>query len=120
MATADLNWFLLYEALAVQHTVIAPNLRGHGRGIRTNRTFSLEDCADDCAALLREMGIDRAVVVGCSMGGPVALRIWERHPDLVAGLVLEATRAPCSPRRRCRRRRGARSGRPECCCGGGA
>jgi pimeloyl-ACP methyl ester carboxylesterase len=91
MATADLNWFLLYEALAGRHTVIAPDLRGHGRGIRSGRGFSLDDCAEDCAGLLRQLGIERAVVVGYSMGGPVALQLWRRHPSLVAGLVLEAT-----------------------------
>jgi len=91
MATADLNWFLLYERLASHHTVIAPDLRGHGRGIRSGSAFSLEDCADDCAGLLRELGVERAVVVGYSMGGPVALELWRRHPSLVAGLVLEAT-----------------------------
>src|SRR4051794_3435849 len=42
MATADLNWFLLYETLAAHHTVIAPDLRGHGRGIRSGTAFSLE------------------------------------------------------------------------------
>src|SRR5207248_3800696 len=35
--------------------------------------------------------VGRAVIVGYSMGGPVALLVWRRHPELVAGLVLEAT-----------------------------
>src|SRR6266540_1211358 len=84
MATADLNWFLLYEALTGRHTVVAPDLRGHGRGIRSPRPFSIEDCADDAAALLRGLGIEKAVAVGYSMGGPVALELWRRHPELVA------------------------------------
>jgi len=91
MATADLNWFLLYEALSGRHTVIAPDLRGHGRGIRSPRPFTIEDCADDVAGLLRRLGIEKAVAVGYSMGGPVALELWRRHRELVAGLVLEAT-----------------------------
>jgi 3-oxoadipate enol-lactonase len=91
MAGADLNWFLVYGKLAEHHRVIAPDHRGHGRGIRSGRPFSLEDCADDVAGLLRELGIERAVVVGYSMGGPIALLTWRRHRDLVAGLVLEAT-----------------------------
>jgi 3-oxoadipate enol-lactonase len=91
MASADLNWFLLFQELSRHHPVIAPDLRGHGRGIRSHRPFSLEDCADDAAALLRHLGVERALVVGYSMGGPVAMLVWHRHPELVAGLVLEAT-----------------------------
>ncbi|MDP9340519.1 MAG: alpha/beta hydrolase [Actinomycetota bacterium] len=91
MASADLNWFLLFHELSRHHPVIAPDLRGHGRGIRSHRPFSLEDCADDAAALLRHLGVERALVVGYSMGGPVAMLVWQRHPELVAGLVLEAT-----------------------------
>jgi len=91
MATADLNWFLLYDHLAARHAVVAPDLRGHGRGIRSFGAFSIEDCADDVAGVLRELGVERAVVVGYSMGGPVALEVWRRHPERVAGLVLEAT-----------------------------
>src|SRR6266511_3671793 len=91
MATADLNWFLLYEALSGRHTVIAPDLRGHGRGIRSPRPFTIEDCADDVAGLLRRLGIEKAVAVGYSMGGPVALELWRRHRELVAGLVLVTT-----------------------------
>jgi pimeloyl-ACP methyl ester carboxylesterase len=91
MATADLNWFLVYEELAARHPIITLDHRGHGRGIRSPRPVSLEDCADDAAALLRHLGIERAVVVGYSMGGPIAMLTWRRHPELVAGLVLEAT-----------------------------
>ncbi|HXJ64796.1 MAG TPA: alpha/beta hydrolase [Actinomycetota bacterium] len=91
MATADLNWFLLYDHLAEHHTVVAPDLRGHGRGIRGFGAFSIEDCADDVAGVLGELGVERAVIVGYSMGGPVALELWRRHGGLVAGLVLEAT-----------------------------
>ena len=91
MASADLNWFRLFEPLGGLHPVVAPDLRGHGRGLRSPDRFRLEDCADDVAALLRELGIGRAIVVGYSMGGPVAMLVWRRHPELVSGLVLAAT-----------------------------
>jgi pimeloyl-ACP methyl ester carboxylesterase len=71
---------------------IAPDHRGHGRGLRSEETFTLEDCADDAAALVRQLVPGRRVfAVGYSMGGPIALRLTERHADLVAGVVLEAT-----------------------------
>ncbi len=91
MASADLNWFRCFGPLARSFNVVAIDHRGHGRGIRNPRPFSLSACADDAAALVRELGIDRVIVVGYSMGGPVAQLVWKRHPDLVQGLVLCAT-----------------------------
>ena len=90
-ATADANFFTTYPALVDAYRVVAVDHRGHGRGLRAAAPFTLEDCADDAAALLSELGIDRAVLVGYSMGGPVALLMAHRHPERVAGLVLEAT-----------------------------
>jgi pimeloyl-ACP methyl ester carboxylesterase len=71
--------------------VIAIDHRGHGRGIRSEQTFTLEAAADDAAGLLEVLGIDDAVVVGYSMGGPISMLLWRRHPELVSGLVFEAT-----------------------------
>ena len=90
-ASADLNWFRVYEPLAARHPVVAVDHRGHGRGIRDEKPFSLEDCADDAAALLDVLGMKRAIVVGYSMGGPITLLMAQRHPDVVAGVVCEAT-----------------------------
>lgn len=90
-ATADLNWFACYGPLGEQFRVIALDHRGHGRGIRSHEPFRLEQCADDVAALMRELGIDRIVPVGYSMGGPIAQLLWQRHCPLVDGLVLCAT-----------------------------
>lgn len=90
-ATADLNWFRSYAPLGRRFRVLAMDHRGHGRGIRSRRGFRLTDCADDAAALVRALGVPKVIVVGYSMGGPVAQLVWRRHPDLVAGLVLCAT-----------------------------
>jgi pimeloyl-ACP methyl ester carboxylesterase len=89
-ATGALNWFTSFPSLAARFRVIAMDLRGHGRGIRSG-SFSLEDCADDTAVLADELGLDRFVAVGYSMGGPVAQLIWRRHRGRVSGLVLCAT-----------------------------
>ncbi|MBX3284662.1 MAG: alpha/beta hydrolase [Actinobacteria bacterium] len=91
-ATADLNWFAAFEPLAAAHRVVAPDQRGHGGGVAAER-FTLEDAADDVAGVLGALGVDRAVVVGYSMGGAVAQVLWRRRPELVAGLVLCATAA---------------------------
>ena len=91
IASGGLNWFNAFGPLSERYTVIAPDLRGHGRGIRTRRRFRLADCADDVAALLEHLGTGPVIAVGYSMGGPVAQLLWRRHPDLVSGLVLCAT-----------------------------
>lgn len=91
MVTADLNWFTSYAALAERFHVVAVDHRGHGRGIRTWRPFTLEDCADDAAVVVDELGLDQVIPVGYSMGGAVAQLMWRRHPERVAGLVLCAT-----------------------------
>lgn len=90
-ANADLNWHPAFEPLGRHFRVIAPDHRGHGRGIRANEPFSLADCADDVAALADALGIERFGAVGYSMGGPIAQLAWQRHPERVHGLVLCAT-----------------------------
>ena len=90
-ATADLNWFTSFEPLGRHYRVIAPDHRGHGRGIRSRKAFRLEDCADDTAALCAALGIDEVIAVGYSMGGTVAQLMWHRHRAVVTGLVLAAT-----------------------------
>ena len=91
-ASSALNWFASYRPLAeAGHRVLAIDHRGHGRGIRSARRFRLADCADDAVALLDIVGVDRAIVVGYSMGGPIAQLLWQRHPSRVDGLVLCAT-----------------------------
>lgn len=90
LATADLNWSLAIPALAKRFNVLAPDLRGHGRGMPTSR-FSGEECADDLAAILETLGTGPVIVVGYSLGGLIAQTLVRRHPHLVAGVVLCAT-----------------------------
>lgn len=89
--TADVTWFRTYATLGERYRVLALDLRGHGHGIRSRSPFRLEDCADDVAALAALYGIPRLVPVGYSMGGPVAMLVWQRHRALVEGLVLCST-----------------------------
>jgi pimeloyl-ACP methyl ester carboxylesterase len=91
IASGGLNWFTTFGPLSQRYHVIAPDLRGHGRGIRSRRRFRLADCADDMAALVDHAGTGPVIVAGYSMGGPVAQLMWRRHPHTVAGLVLCAT-----------------------------
>ncbi len=92
-SSAAMNWFRCFAPLAERYRVVALDHRGHGRGIRSRRPFSLEDCADDAAALAETLATGPVIAVGYSMGGPVALQLWRRYPESVAGLVLCATAA---------------------------
>lgn len=98
-ASADLNWYRCYEALGEHYRVVAFDHRGHAAGLRTSKAFRLEDCADDAADVATELGIDRFIAVGYSMGGPIAQLLWRRHPERIAGLVLCATAPYFSNRR---------------------
>ncbi|HEY4397229.1 MAG TPA: alpha/beta hydrolase [Acidimicrobiia bacterium] len=90
-ATAPLNWYTSLSALEHRFHVVAPDLRGHGRGIRAATCFTLEDAADDVIALADALELGRFVAVGYSLGGPIAKLLWRRHRDRVSGLVLCAT-----------------------------
>lgn len=96
-ATAALNWFQAFEPLSEHFRVIAPDLRGHGRGIRSNRRFRLADCATDVSETLRALDAGPAIAVGYSMGGPVAQLMWRDHRESVSGMVLCATGADFFP-----------------------
>lgn len=100
-ATGALNWSHGLEVLNERFRVVALDHRGHGRGIDIDEPFTLEDCADDAVALADVLGVERAIFVGYSMGGPIAQLVWHRHAERVRGLVLCATSAEfCSPAER--------------------
>lgn len=105
-ATCDLNFFTTYEDLIPHASIVGIDHRGHGRGIRPDVDFSLEDCADDAASVCEALGVGPVVVVGYSMGGPIAMLFARRHPHLTRGAVLQATalewRATASERNRFR------------------
>lgn len=100
LASGGLNWFQTFGALGRHYRVLAVDHRGHARGLRTRKRFRLSDCADDAAALLDELGVDDAIAVGYSMGGPIAQLLWRQHPAKVSGLVLCATADRFVPGRR--------------------
>lgn len=77
-------------ALAAGQAVIAVELQGHGHTADIDRPLRYEFMADDIAALLAQLKIAQADVLGYSMGGGVAFQIAIRHPALVRRLVVVA------------------------------
>ena len=78
----------IVPGLARSRQVIAMEQQGHGHTADVDRPLSYEGMADDTAALARHLDIDRADVIGYSMGGGIALQLALRHPELVRRLVL--------------------------------
>jgi pimeloyl-ACP methyl ester carboxylesterase len=75
------------DAFASERAVIVFDQQGHGRTPDTSREMSYEQFADDAAALLRALEVERTDVMGYSQGGGVALQLAIRHPSLVSKLV---------------------------------
>jgi pimeloyl-ACP methyl ester carboxylesterase len=88
----NMLWDLQIGDLSDIARMIAPDLRGHGMTDPTEPPYSVGMFADDCAALLDQLGINVPIVVaGLSMGGYVAFEFCRRYPERVAGLLLTAT-----------------------------
>lgn len=88
--TANLCWFPSIPALSEHFRVVMFDQRRHGRGIDCEH-FTLEDCADDAAAVIETLGLEHVIPVGYSMGGLVAQLVWRRHRRLIEGMVLAGT-----------------------------
>src|SRR5205823_10497011 len=86
-------WEPQTTALAGDVTAVAPNFPGFGGAPLGAPSVGMDAAADDAARALDHAGLDRAAVCGLSMGGYVALALWRRHRERVAGLVLANTRA---------------------------
>jgi pimeloyl-ACP methyl ester carboxylesterase len=75
-------------ALSRSRQVIAPELQAHGRTADIDRPLRFDTLANDIAALMKRLGIEKADILGNSLGGAVALRIAIDHPDVVDRLVI--------------------------------
>ena len=88
--TGALTWFPVIGELSKHYRVITFDQRWHGRGIVSDQ-LAVTDCADDVAAVIAALNLERPIVAGYSMGGVIAQRTWRQHPERVGGLVLAAT-----------------------------
>lgn len=84
-------WDLQMPALTGHYRVLRYDTRGHGRSEATAGPYTLDQLADDAAALMKHVGIERAVWVGFSMGGMIGQTFALKHPSLTRGLVLADT-----------------------------
>ncbi|MEV6608644.1 alpha/beta fold hydrolase [Kutzneria sp. NPDC051319] len=87
------TWSEFAARFADRWHVIAPDQRGHGRSPRAD-AYSFDLFADDLHGLLDQFGVERAVLVGHSMGGVAAYRYAEKRPERLAAMVLEEAPPP--------------------------
>jgi pimeloyl-ACP methyl ester carboxylesterase len=86
-------WAPQLAALKGRFRAIAPDNRGMGKSGQAPLATTMDIIADDAAALLRHLGIGKAIVVGLSMGGYAAFELWRREPGLFRALCLADTKA---------------------------
>jgi pimeloyl-ACP methyl ester carboxylesterase len=77
----------ILATFAEHHTVILPDLQGHGRTADIERPLGVREMAGDIAALIDHLGLDRPDIVGYSLGGGVAFQVAFQYPEKVGRLV---------------------------------
>jgi pimeloyl-ACP methyl ester carboxylesterase len=82
------NWQAVIEPLALSHTVVAPDLPGHGKSAPGPGDYSLGALATGLRDLLLALGHNRATLVGHSLGGGIAMQLAHQFPELTERLVL--------------------------------
>ena len=87
MAGSSRTWDSVIPLLAKDHTVIAPDMLGHGESEKPQTDYSLGAFACGLRDLLRILSIEQATVVGQSLGGGVALQLAYQHPEFCERLV---------------------------------
>ncbi|WP_428342760.1 alpha/beta fold hydrolase [Mycobacterium sp.] len=88
MAGSSATWRAVIPELAKRYRVVAPDLLGHGESAKPRGDYSLGAFAAWLRDLLDELGIDRATVIGQSLGGGVAMQFAYQHRNYCQRLVL--------------------------------
>ena len=82
-------WTPVIEALRDTYDFIAPDARGHGLSDAPEHGYSPQHHADDAAALIQALSLNRPIVIGHSMGGASATALAAQHPALVRAIIVE-------------------------------
>jgi 3-oxoadipate enol-lactonase len=93
LGSKRLGWYNQLDVFGREYRTIAMDHRDTGDSDEVADGYTVADLADDAAALLTALGIERAHVVGISLGGFTALEFALRHPDKMEKLVLVSTSA---------------------------
>ena len=87
IGTAEFNWKEQIEFFSKNFRVLALDSRGHGKTDNPSGEFSYRIMADDVAAMIRELRLDKPLILGWSDGGQIVLEVGIRHPSLAKALI---------------------------------
>lgn len=87
------NWYELIKRLQHRYRIVTLDMRNHGKSDKPRERFEVGQMADEVAGMMDATGLDRATVVGFSMGGLIAQELAHRHPHRVERMVLMGTTA---------------------------
>ncbi|WP_238652864.1 alpha/beta fold hydrolase [Paenibacillus piscarius] len=82
-------WDGVLPQLEQNYSIIAPDIRGHGRSDKPETGYHIDEMAEDIYQLLESMQVDKCHIIGSSMGAQVAVSLAAAHPELVLSLVCE-------------------------------
>lgn len=80
-------WVDQLDAMAATHHVIAPDLKGYGQGDKNHGDWRWENCAEEMLAMLRQIGVQKAIIVAHDRGCVLADYLSGNHPDFVLGYL---------------------------------
>ena len=89
--SSGMHYYRAIKNLSPEFHIIAPDMRGFGDSSYNNRISTLKELGDDLILLLDALKIDKAFVLGWSLGGGVVMEMAAHHPDRVEKLVLVAS-----------------------------
>jgi pimeloyl-ACP methyl ester carboxylesterase len=78
--------------------VVTVDIRGYGRSSKVTTPYSLEDMCDDVIAVMKDLGIARCVLGGCSVGSSIALLLALDHPEMFDAVILVGGNSAASAR----------------------
>src|SRR4051812_18407435 len=81
-------WLYQTAHFSTWFRVIAIDIRGYGRSQKVTAPFTLKDMCNDALSVMDELGIDRAVLMGCSVGSGTAILLGLDHPDRFDAIIL--------------------------------
>src|SRR5690606_25148639 len=82
-------WEGILPQFEKEYSIIAPDIRGHGKSSKPLTGYHIDDMAGDIYLLLKRLSVDSCHVVGSSMGAEIGLSLAASHPELVLSLICE-------------------------------
>jgi 3-oxoadipate enol-lactonase len=89
-------WMYQTAHFSTWFKVIGIDIRGYGRSAKVATPYALKDMCDDVVGVMRDLGIERAVLCGCSVGSVIAILLGLDHPDKFDALILVGANSAAS------------------------